>query len=78
MKTIIVTTAALALMCGPAFAQAGTGPAPQSDSMNKPGMSNKLDKGSMEKGSMDKSTSGMSSGNSTGGASAPTTPSGGS
>ncbi|KJC44545.1 hypothetical protein [Bradyrhizobium sp. LTSP857] len=78
MKTITAATAALALMFGSAFAQTSTGPAPQSDSMNKPGTSNGMDKGSMEKGSMDKSTTGMNSGSSTGGASAPTTPSGGS
>lgn len=54
MKKIIVTTAAL-IMCGSAFAQNSTGPAPQSNNMDKPGM----EKNSMEKGSMTKDTTGM-------------------
>lgn len=74
MKTIITATAALALMCGAAFAQSGTGPAPQSNSMEKPGMSKDMDKGAMSKDG----TTGMNSGSSTGGASAPATPSAGS
>jgi hypothetical protein len=80
MKTMIAATAALALMCGAAFAQSGTGPTPQTDTMNKPGMSSgTTDKGSIHKNSMSREgTTGMSSGSSTGGASAPTTPSGGS
>ncbi|EJN08954.1 hypothetical protein PMI42_07022 [Bradyrhizobium sp. YR681] len=56
MKKIIIASAALALMCGSAFAQNSTGPAPQSDNMQKPGMHN-ADKGSMTKG-----TTGMSNG----------------
>ncbi len=39
MRRIILVTA-LSLMCGSAFAQGGTGPAPQSDNMPKPGMAN--------------------------------------
>jgi hypothetical protein len=48
--------------------------------MDKPGMSNStMDKDSMNKGSMNRDgTTGMNSGSSTDGASAPTTPSGGS
>jgi pentapeptide MXKDX repeat protein len=53
MKKMIVVSAALALMCGSALAQ-NTGPAPQSDNMQKPGMNN------TEKGSMTKGTTGMS------------------
>jgi pentapeptide MXKDX repeat protein len=52
MKKILVATA-LTLMCGSAFAQTNTGPAPQSDNVQKPGMNN------MEKGSMEKGTTGM-------------------
>ena len=37
MRKIIVATAALAMMCGSAFAQ-NSGPAPQSNNMDKPGM----------------------------------------
>ena len=55
MKKIIIASAALALMCGSAFAQ-NTGPAPQSDNMQKPGMHN------TEKGSMQKGTTGMNTG----------------
>jgi pentapeptide MXKDX repeat protein len=59
MKTFLIATAALTLMCGSAFAQS-TGPAAQQDNMTKPGqMNNSIDKGSMEKGSMDKGTTGM-------------------
>jgi pentapeptide MXKDX repeat protein len=58
MKKIIIASAALALMSGSAFAQ--TGPAPQADNMQKPGMHNS-EKGSMTKGSMNKGTTGMSS-----------------
>src|SRR3569833_4164637 len=36
MKKMLVTAAALTMMCGVAFAQIG-GPAPQSDNMNRPG-----------------------------------------
>jgi pentapeptide MXKDX repeat protein len=38
MKKILIA-AAVTLMCGSAFAQ-NTGPAPQGDTMNKPGMTN--------------------------------------
>ncbi|WP_375310748.1 hypothetical protein WHZ77_26990 [Bradyrhizobium sp. A5] len=55
MKKIMIATAALALMSGSAFAQ-NTGPAPQSDNMQKPGMH------STEKGSMHKGTTGMNTG----------------
>jgi len=60
MKKILITTAALTLMCGSAFAQSSTGPAGQQDNMNKPGMTNgSMDKGgAMEKGSMNKGTTG--------------------
>lgn len=59
MKKIIVATAALALMCGSAFAQGTTGPAAQSgDNMQKPGMTNGSS-GSMQNGSMSKETTGM-------------------
>ncbi|HEU0146704.1 MAG TPA: hypothetical protein VFR21_07475 [Bradyrhizobium sp.] len=36
MKKMLVTAAALTVMCGAAFAQ-NSGPAPQSDNMNRPG-----------------------------------------
>jgi hypothetical protein len=52
MKKFLITSAALALMCGSALAQTSTGPAPQGDNMTKPGMTT----GTMEKGSMDKGT----------------------
>jgi pentapeptide MXKDX repeat protein len=52
MRKIALATA-MTLMCSTAFAQ-GTGPAPQNDTMNKPGMSN----GTMDKGSMDKGSKG--------------------
>lgn len=62
MKKILIATA-MTLMCSSAFAQTGTGPAAQSDNMNKPGMSNgTMDNGSMGKGSMNKesgTTTGM-------------------
>ena len=59
MRKILITTAALTLMCGSAFAQ-GTGPAAH-DNMTKPGMTNgSMEKGSMKKGSMTKGTTGMS------------------
>src|SRR5665213_4437870 len=58
MKKILITTAALTLMCGSAFAQGSTGPAAQQDNMTKPGMTNDS---TMNKGSMDKgTTTGMS------------------
>jgi pentapeptide MXKDX repeat protein len=52
MRKIAIATA-MTLMCSTAFAQ-GTGPAPQTDTMNKPGMSN----GTMDNGSMGKDTRG--------------------
>ena len=59
MKKILIATA-VTLMCSSAFAQTGTGPAPQGDNMTKPGMTNgTMDKGSMDKGSMN-NTTGMS------------------
>ena len=55
MRKIALATA-MTLMCSTAFAQ-GTGPAPQNDTMNKPGMPNgTMDKGSMDKGSMNNTT----------------------
>jgi hypothetical protein len=56
MKRILIAAAAVTMMCGSAFAQTGTGPAPQSDNMNKPGMSDGMKKGS---------TTGMNSGTNT-------------
>jgi pentapeptide MXKDX repeat protein len=56
MKKILIATAALTLMCGSAFAQGATGPAPQQDNMTKPGMTNS----STDKGSMTNGTTGMS------------------
>jgi hypothetical protein len=47
MRRIILATA-LTLMCGSAFAQGSTGPANQGDNMNKPGMANPANKGSMD------------------------------
>jgi len=52
MRKIAIATA-MTLMCSTAFAQ-GTGPAPQTDTMNKPGMSN----GTMDNGSMGKDSKG--------------------
>jgi pentapeptide MXKDX repeat protein len=54
MKKFMIAIAALGLMCGSAFAQNATGPAPQSNNMQKPGMAN------TDKGSMNNSTTGMS------------------
>jgi len=60
----LIAAAAFSLMCGSAFAQ-NTGPQPQTDNMQKPGMTN-MDKGSMSKGSMNNgsmdSTTGMNKG----------------
>lgn len=53
----LIAVAALSLMCGSAFAQT-TGPTPQTDTMQKPGMNNSMDKGGMNKG-----TTGMSNDN---------------
>jgi len=60
MKKIIIATAALGLMCGTAFAQ-NSRPAPQSDNMQKPGMTN-TDTGTMTKGTTGMSHDGMSKG----------------
>lgn len=60
MKKIILATAALSLMCGSAFAQ-NTGPAPQTDNMQKPGMHN-TDKGARHNGTTTGTTTGMSNG----------------
>lgn len=47
---MLIAVAAMTLMCGSAFAQ-NTGPQPQTDNMQKPGMNNSpMDKGSMNKG----------------------------
>ncbi|MHC2619492.1 hypothetical protein ACVIW2_001524 [Bradyrhizobium huanghuaihaiense] len=54
MKKILVAAAALGLMCGSALAQTQTGPAPQSDNMQKPGMTKP------HKGSTSTGTTGMS------------------
>jgi hypothetical protein len=60
MKKIMIATAALALMCGSASAQ-NTGPAPQSDNMQKPGMQN--EQGSMTRGTTGTTgTAGMTNG----------------
>ena len=57
MRKIALATA-MTLMCSTAFAQ-GTGPAPQTDTMNKPGMSNGgVNNGTMDNGSMDKGSKG--------------------
>jgi|UPI0006854765 hypothetical protein len=58
MRKIILTGAALTLMCGSALAQSSTGPAPQGDNVNKPGMSN----GSMHKGATHNRTTGTTIG----------------
>jgi hypothetical protein len=63
MKTMLVTAAALAMMSGAAFAQGGTGPTPQSDTMNKPGnTSGSMNNGTMDKGAATNGTTGMSNG----------------
>ena len=61
MKKIMIATAALGLMCGSAFAQSQTGPAPQSNNIQKPGMSS-TDKGSMNQGTTGMSNDGMNKG----------------
>jgi hypothetical protein len=61
MKKFIIATAALGLMCGSAFAQTQTGPAAQSDNMQKPGMNN-TDKGTMTRGTTGMSHDGTSKG----------------
>jgi hypothetical protein len=60
MKKILIATA-MTLMCGAAFAQNGTGPSPQSDNMDKPGMSN-----GMKNSGMDNGTKSGTSGGTTG------------
>ena len=58
----MIATVAVTLMCGSAFAQGTTGPAPQGDNMTKPGMTNgTMDKGSMSNDSTS-TTSGMNKG----------------
>jgi hypothetical protein len=57
MKKIMIAMTALCFSCVGSFAQ-NTGPAAQSDKMQKPGVN------SNEKGSMKKGTTGMSSGQS--------------
>jgi hypothetical protein len=52
MRKILLTGAALTLMCGAALAQTSTGPAPQGDNVTKPGMTN----GTMDKGGMNNTT----------------------
>jgi pentapeptide MXKDX repeat protein len=54
MKKILIA-AAVTLMCGSAFAQTTTGPAAQTDTSNKPGMSAPTNPGA----STSKSTTGM-------------------
>jgi pentapeptide MXKDX repeat protein len=61
MKKLVIATAALGLMCGSALAQTQTGPAAQSDNMQKPGMTN-TDKGTMSSGTTGVSHDGMSKG----------------
>jgi pentapeptide MXKDX repeat protein len=61
MKKLIIATAALGLMCGSAFAQTQTGPAAQSDNMQKPGTTNS-NKGTMTKGTTGMSRDGMNKG----------------
>jgi hypothetical protein len=41
MRKIFIVAVAT-LMCGSSFAQTGTGPTPQTDTMNKPGMSSPM------------------------------------
>lgn len=60
MKKIIAITA-FTLMCGSAFAQNTGAPANSQNDMNKPGMTNNMEKGSMNQGMS--GTSGMSSDN---------------
>jgi hypothetical protein len=63
MRKVIITTAALTLMCGSAFAQSSTGPAGRQDNMTKPGVTRgTMEKGSGANGSMDRGTVGMERG----------------
>lgn len=57
----LIAVAALSLMCGSAFAQ-GTGPQPQTDTMQKPMDKGSMDKGSMGKGSMNDGTNSATTG----------------
>jgi pentapeptide MXKDX repeat protein len=59
MKKILIATA-MTLMCSAAMAQNGTGPASQSDNMNKPGMNNGMDNTGMKSGTTGMSQDGMS------------------
>jgi hypothetical protein len=59
MKKFIIATAALGLMCGSAFAQNQTGPAAQTDNIQKPGMTN-TDRGTTSSGTTGMSHDGMS------------------
>ena len=61
MRKLMIATAALGLMCGSAFAQTQTGPAPQSNNMQKPGMTG-TDKGTVNHGTTGMSNDGMSKG----------------
>ncbi|QOG18998.1 MULTISPECIES: hypothetical protein [Bradyrhizobium] len=61
MKKMMIAAAALGLMCGSALAQTQTGPAAQSDNMQKPGM-NKMDRGSTSTGTTGMSRDDMRSG----------------
>ncbi|AWM01153.1 hypothetical protein [Bradyrhizobium amphicarpaeae] len=61
MKKFMIAAAALGLMSGSAFAQTQTGPAAQSNNMQKPGMTN-TDKGSMNHGTTGMSNDGMNKG----------------
>jgi len=61
MKKIMIASAAFALMCGSAFAQNSTGPAAQSDNVQKPGMHN-TEKGTMTRGTTGMSNDGMAKG----------------
>ena len=71
MKKMLVTAAALTMMCGAAFAQ-NSGPAPQSDNMNRPGStSGRMNDGTGATGATTpgatSGTTGMSTGMSSGG-----------
>ena len=58
MRKLMIAAAALGLMCGSAVAQNQTGPAPQSNNMQKPG----THKGSTNHGTTGMSNDGMSKG----------------
>jgi pentapeptide MXKDX repeat protein len=59
MKKLIAAAAVTALMCGSALAQ-NTGPQPQTDTVQKPGMNNNMDKSGMNKGTTGMSNDSMS------------------